>query len=586
MKTKLLIIASTFMILMNVQAQKHNDSLIIYDFLKGVYLKHSIKPKRGKPVTLQIANINPLFYEITVKSNDREVSYQNLDIELAKRTLDDIQKNNYYKTEENFALQESYIGLWSGEKEAGATKSKDFNQIQDKYSELSKSKITLEKLEKDRKSLNDSLKVDIAEKDSLILSEKQRIAAKEYEIKKIENESKDDNILRLSVSEKKKLVDKAYNEYISYTREIIKLNQNYYNYIDKVISPELTYTMYQSIIENQENNTLYKKCEEDKKRKTSLLTVEEQKKCDTLLSKAFPIETTFFLDREKLKNAYGVVKTYPLLYQDVVAKVNDFVAFVNYGKLSTTKETDLLILKAVATKDIERIQQTIKAADDIVQKINLSKKLNQVEILDRILQKKDTYDYFSAPIQGEEDYLEFNVEIKSKRDLSNTYHINNDKSFRYFEYLTGGIRFDFSIGTTFDFGTVDEKYTLDAQNVIKRVDNNKYNPTIAGIFHASFRNTSDFAWGVSLGASFTTGLSFNSIFPGISLLIGKRNKVIITAGPSLRQVNELKSYYKEGNTLASTLADDDLLTKNFKIGGFVGISYNLTPKQKETLKLK
>ena len=68
--------------------------------------------------------------------------------------------------------------------------------------------------------------------------------------------------------------------------------------------------------------------------------------------------------------------------------------------------------------------------------------------------------------------------------------------------------------------------------------------------------------------------------------MGKRNKFILTAGPSFRLVDELKSNYKEEMQLNNTIADEDLLTKNFKIGAFVGISYNLTPKQKDTLKLK
>ncbi|AZA77941.1 hypothetical protein EG347_10620 [Chryseobacterium sp. G0186] len=563
---------------------------VVYDFFSGEFDKKNINPRRGVPVSLKINRINPFFYEIVIKSEDKEISYQNTDVEAAKKSLDELQQNNYYKMQESFVFEESYVTLLSSGKSSNTNP--EISNLQKKYFKLDSLalKINQFKSEKDdlaeRIKMNESardinyeknknsLQNEIVNKNNDIYLVDQKILKIQYEIKQLESKSTDTNVLMESINKKIVKLNTAYNKFIDISREFIKLNQNYNNYIDKVISPELTYEMYESIIENQKNNTLYKKCKENK----------DDKECNDLVNKNLPVETTFFLSKDKLNYAYGVFNAYPELYQEVIMNVNDFISFLNYGNLNFSSENDLL--KSSLIKDVERIQKSIKVADDVVQKINLSKKLNEVEILDRLLRKSETYEYVSAPIQGEEDYLEFDVVIKSKRNLSNTYHINNDKNFRYFEYITGGIRFDFSVGTVFDFGTIDRKYTLDSNSAIQRLDNNKYNPTIAGIFHASFRNSSDFAWGLSLGASFTTGLSFNSIFPGVSLLMGKRNKIILTAGPSFRLVDELKANYKEGMQLNNSLADEDLLTKNFRIGGFVGISYNLTPKQKDTLKLK
>ena len=567
-------------------------SQIVYDFSSGYFENKKLTVRRGEPVSLKIKNINPFFYEIVIKREDKEIAFQNTDIEAAKKTLDEIQQNNYYKIQENFVFDESYVNL------SQLTQKPEDNarvqSLQSKNYELDSLELLIQKL------INE--KIDIEEKMKSIdsqMDESSKVALNSYQIKKknkvdsiydnqqkllklksekqqIESQSNDINLLKVNINKRVEDLNKIYITYIKVSRDIIKYNQNYNNYIDKVISPELTCEMYESILKNGKNNALYKKCKDRN----------DDSECISFLNSILPpeIETTFFLNKENLDYAYGVFKNYPSVYQDLIEKVNDFISYLNYGTLNSTNEGGTL--KSMVARELERIQKSIKNVDDVIQKINLSKKLNEVEILDRLLRKPETFEYVSAPIQGEEDYLEFDVVIKSKRNLSNTYHINNDKSFKYFKYITGGIRFDFSVGTVFDFGTIDKKYTLDAESKIQRLDNNKYNPTIAGIFHASFRNSKSVAFGFSLGASFTTGLSFNSIFPGVSLLMGKRNKIILTAGPSFRLIDELKSNYKEGMTLNNSLADSDLLTKNFRIGGFFGISYNLTPKQKDVLKLK
>lgn len=587
MKTRIILFLMLIMSVKSFAQDKKDEQMIIYDFAKGDYEKSDIKPKRGKPVSLKIKNINPFFYEINIKSEDKSISYQNTDLDFAKKTLDEIQQNNYYKMQESFVFAEENVTFLATDK----ISTNKIETLNAKYLEIEESQLIIndlveksEKIEKkineinsnaDNKNGKEELIKELKKKNDSILLFKKNILKEKNEINKIVSKSEDENLIKGNINKRIEILNTVYNKYINVAREIIKLNQNYNNYIDKVISPELTYSMYDKILTNQEINNYIKKCKEKK---------ESQKLCDSLYTKVLPIESTFFLSKENLDYAYGVFKVYPKFYQSVISETNDFISFLNYSNVNSLESSDFL--KSVLIKDIERIQKSIKIADDVVQKINLSKKLNQIEILDRVFRDEKTFEYVSGPIQGEEDYIEFDVNIKSKRNLTETYSVNNDKSFNYFEYITGGIRFDFSIGTIFDFGTIDKKYTLDSNNIIQRLNNNKYNPTIAGIFHASFRNTSDYAFGFSLGTSFNTDFSFNSIFPGISLLMGKRNKIILTAGTSFRLVDDLKANYSEGMSLTNSLADEDLLTKNFKIGFFIGISYNLTPKQKDNLKLK
>lgn len=95
-----------------------------------------------------------------------------------------------------------------------------------------------------------------------------------------------------------------------------------------------------------------------------------------------------------------------------------------------------------------------------------------------------------------------------------------------------------------------------------------------------------FAFGFSLGASIDlTSLNLNSFFPGISLLIGKKEKTIFTVGPAFKKVNQIKSIYDTNTIYDTSIQVADITSEQFKIGWFVGISYNLTSKQKSKIKV-
>lgn len=540
-----------------------NTEFICYDFASGNFDKKKITVRRNEAVAIKIKNINPFFYRINVKSDDKIISYLNTDRDEVAKVTNEIEQMNYYKIQEQYSFE---LGAPSLFIEAPDNKEKieELNKLNEDIN--SKNKLGLdEKFYKEKIDRFLKLGSDISniQLDSLkifqnnLLKIQKDLIGLDYEIQKKVNSTTNQDIFKTVLNDRITRLNSRYYFFEKNAREIIKLNQNYNNYVDKVITAELTYCMYQNILENQE-----KKIKDGEK---------------------IPqIETTFLLDIKKLNGAYSTFNNYKTAYQEMVNELNEFTIFLNYSNLNVLNDKEFV--RSVLLKDIDRLQKSVKNIDEVVQKINLSKKLNQVEVLDRLLRKKTTYEYVSAPIQGEEDYLEFDVAIKSKRDMKDTFHVDNDKSFKYRQYINGGIRFDFSLGTVFDFGTTDEKYTLDQNNSIKKMNNNRYNPTIAAMFHASFRNSSDFAFGFTVGTSFNTNFSFNSLFPGVSILFGKRNKFILTAGPSFRLVDELKSNYQEGEILNNGITDEDLLVKNFKVGVFFGLSYNLTPKQQSSLK--
>lgn len=107
---------------------------VVYDFSSGEFINKDLKVKRGKPVSLKIQSINPFFYEILIKSEDKEISYQNTDVEAAKKTLDEIQQNNYYKMQDSFVFEESYVSLLSPGKSSNSNP--EIVNLQKKYFKL------------------------------------------------------------------------------------------------------------------------------------------------------------------------------------------------------------------------------------------------------------------------------------------------------------------------------------------------------------------------------------------------------------------------------------------------------------------
>ncbi|MBL0013616.1 MAG: hypothetical protein IPP30_07635 [Flavobacterium sp.] len=233
-------------------------------------------------------------------------------------------------------------------------------------------------------------------------------------------------------------------------------------------------------------------------------------------------------------------------------------------------------------KDVEVTYSKVDITD-------LRKRLNNVEIIDSVLSTEKAFTIVSDPVQPLEDYVEFKVKIKQSRSLGSSMIRENDRDFTYMEYVRNGVRWDVSVGPVFDFGIKNQEYEIQKtdDNKYKIIENNssQFTPTVAGMLHTSFRTNNMFAFGFTLGVSINvTDLNFNSFFPGVSLLIGKREKIVFTVGPAFKKVNQIKEIYKDNRIVDEQIQVTDLTSEQYKIGFFFGLSYNLTSKQKSRVK--
>lgn len=525
--------------------------IITYDFAKGTFDNSMVKPCYKVPTILRITNINPLFYNIKIEADDKVVDY--LNTELTEQAKQKIEKTEFIKLpeEKKYTLNTDLISLLPDYTITDETQKSKYEKIRDEFDTQN---IKLREQQKSYFQETDKTKLD--ELDKQIETTKLSIQKEENKLEDLEKEDKSNKVLMNGIKLRLSNLNKNHIALLSNVKEIVKLNGNFNNYIDKVVHPNMNYNEYQKIVDEVEK----------KKIKNN-------------------VEGIFLLNEKSIKYAYGVVNNYKTSSSDYLQNLNEFIIYINESEVQIQKIPNGNYILKQLNKEVDRMKSQLKSFDDLVLDIDLSKKFNHVEIINRLMQNKEFFEYTSVPIQGVEDYVEFNVDIESRKNVTADYYPDNKKSFRYFEYLKGGVRLDFSAGIVLNFGTIDKNYSIQ-NDVIKINSKNQFIPDLGIFFHSSFRNGSSWAPGISLGTSLDISkFNINSFYLGGSVLIGKRDKVIITAGPAFRLTQELKENFNENDEVIGIKDINDITTKNFKIGAFLALTYNLTNKQKGLIKI-
>ncbi|AXY75891.1 hypothetical protein D3H65_18740 [Paraflavitalea soli] len=278
---------------------------------------------------------------------------------------------------------------------------------------------------------------------------------------------------------------------------------------------------------------------------------------------AVDIKSQYF----ELKKLYHEVET---LYRDASAKAEDANA--------TAKQK----------KQIEEALEEIEKADELIDEEGLLGLLDEVSFLNDELRNKKNFLAVAPPVQMDGDYVAYQVTITPTYTKTVGAH-KNPINFKFDIPAKGGFKADFSVGPVVSFGSnaKDETYFLkeipgqDSVSLHKQDNNNAISPGIAAMMHFYPRTGKDWALGpmCGVGAGFQSVSDVNfSLFLGASLILGKRQKIIVSTGASWLRVERLKSpEFKDGSKYAvSKITVGDVTEKVFKPSGFISISYNLT----------
>jgi len=548
---------------------------IIYDFKTKEYIKSNVKPRVGEPLVFKIKNINRLAYDVTIKSDDAAIldEYFKDGFETAvKKTGDETGKNEASTPKTITDTKLSKDALTTAGQDKITKPDDNANKILSISKSIVKDEYSIDSLKTEKQKRIDliktyTIKLDFFQDSIKTIKPEDSKTAIENSLKKALNEkisiqNKIDSLLSASIAKKNDIISisnavdavektfdqlsQLYSEILYESQKMRAIDESYQNFHQSALNPLLKYELYETYSKDQK----------------------------------------FILYQ---------LPQYRSQINDFDKSINNFINFYNQA-INNWEIFDAI--KLVEAKDNIRIKYQLykEEVDKIktsVDALNISTKLRKVEAIHAILKEEKAYEITSSPIQPLEDYVTFDVTIKN-RDLTKSAEYDDNREFTYMEYTRGGIRFDFSTGIVVNFIGNNDKYELanvEGDATHKKIiltDNNQFTPTLAGMFHTSFRSNGIWAFGLTLGASVNVEtFELGSLFPGVSLLIGKKQKFIISAGPAFRQVEELKSNYEENGIYNSADFNDDtqLTSKQFKLGFFCGITYNLTQKQRAKFKI-
>jgi hypothetical protein len=322
-------------------------------------------------------------------------------------------------------------------------------------------------------------------------------------------------------------------------------------------------------------------------------------KCDAYIRKAKEISNTIF-ELKLLK-----VKLVVMAQKDIsAAQMKTEIATINIPSTDpSTNYIQLLNLyadlqtayKFVLDKAVNEEKVEVKMVFDKIEKafVTIDEEQLLLQYSDVIylygeLQNDKNFIAIAPPVQADGDFINYKVTIDPAYTSALGAH-KNPVAFDFDVPVKCGWKVDFSVGPVFSFGNgaKDEKYFLEnsiTENksiLKKRENNNNISPGIAAMMHFYRRSGTEVSWGGLLGA----GAGFQNIddaevsfYTGLSLVLGKKQKIMINGGISFLSVERLKTeqYETDKEYLTSGINLVDVTEKVFKGSFFLSLSYNLT----------
>ena len=306
------------------------------------------------------------------------------------------------------------------------------------------------------------------------------------------------------------------------------------------------------------------------------------------------------LSKQLWKNHGEMLAALPALLTEEQMKANYDLFTVYYAKAYSLYTNALLAAEAADEakvpgaksyiKAIKQADEKIEEGHDLFYQDNFIKLIEDVVTLQNALENSANFEVKSAPIQVDGDYVGFTFKIAPVQ-VNSLMPFETAQEFPIEIPARGGLKVDFGVGPAFSFGdnSRDNIYFFeptskkDTSVLKQRPNNNTISPGIAATMHVGPRNGTEWrpALMFGVGAGFQTMQDVNlSMYVGASVVCGKRERVMLSAGWSFLRVERLKDkeYTLDKEYLTSSTSIANVTEKVFKSSGFLSISYNLTNK--------
>jgi hypothetical protein len=573
-----------------------NNYVIEYDFSTGLYTENTVKPKVHIPVIYKIKNINRYAYKIEIKSKDSVLAFS--------FTLDGLPKEIFVAPKKD---QET-TSTSTDESPAPLT-GVNSNDVKDVANETPENKMDLVKLlnstvkiiELNRQIATDSEKLKVV---SEKISQNQAFLKKDLDEIKVLKDSVNTKIQELENSNDASAVNsnltdlKAMSKIIADNESLIKEEAKLARKLKTSKNDMEDLKTTQGALESfvKENEKLGEQFLQFRQ------TYREVNKINQCYEKLYELITYHQLTKEiadeKIKYFADKQKNEFDGYQDQIAILRSryYDMQVQYGILKRNFPLNDKLSESGQAKLYGQADDYMSRAKNMFEKINLSdvqKKMNLMPFIIESLGNPDTFELKSPPIEVTGDVVTFNIDIQAKNKTEDK--ILNERKFKHQEFTYGGTRIDFGLGLAgsyFDHTPIHELQvkTVDtlSEITVQKKSNQLIVPSLIGLATMSHRSSRYTCFGGSagLGIDVVNGkIQLSNFFIGPSVTFGRYERLTLTAGATLRNVQQLKSGYKIGSKVTGTSDDiENYLTDKYKVGFFASLTVVLTKGVKENLK--
>ena len=252
---------------------------------------------------------------------------------------------------------------------------------------------------------------------------------------------------------------------------------------------------------------------------------------------------------------------------DVPSIIKYYSSIITRIKLSAPEIKE----KATTTEEKEKVDEIINETVGI---FNVRSHYQLASFYNSINEQKFTVNKFIKKPNA--DDIIVNVTLSPNAEFSNEKMI---KSVEIPLLVNGGVKIDFSTGI-FVSNLVDDVYlnkpnyengSITSYNLIKE-DENPIGYGLAGYMHTYWRTHKDFNVALSLGVGIDQNTQVK-IMPGLSLIVGRKERLVINAGFAFGKVKQLSKEQDTERLYSSKI--DPIYSEPYKLGWSVGISYNL-----------
>ncbi|WP_293888495.1 MULTISPECIES: hypothetical protein [unclassified Sphingobacterium] len=575
-----------------VRPKETNTYVVEYNFGQGVFSRNRLAARVNYPMVFKITNINRLAYDINISSIDSILANSLIADDLSKwipaaspvkpeTTIS--QAANQSSTVDISANDVIHQGKDSEDKvKAIVADAENIQYIGREKEKLRVLKDTLEKVSSDYKEGKRQLNVLIAQRDSLLTvkkamsdsstNEKQYLQSYIDTLDRMKEKIKfyrDSTKMLAGVEE----IRKKYSDQESKVKRVTDIKNKAFRKFS--YDSENYITGYNALIKSYNN--------------IRQLMVDYKEMLVICQNPNLTLESYSTDAKVKMDSVYSRLTS----AFHSIESINDQLSQMGplYAQIKYNPGLDSLLNFGGKIKLYAYIE-SLKFNVDMLQK-GFDRKLldaiaSEMKECIPMLSREENYYIVSEPIQPKNDMVIFNIAIKKRE--GNSSKLIKERFFKHEEYIRKGLRFDLGIGLAGSFFRNAKLYDLerrDSATYITRKGRHTYVPSVIGLATLGFRSASYTTFGLSAGMGLDINegeIQVSNFYTGPSLTLGRYDRVTITGGIALKNLNVLKSSYQVNKGYSASISESDVFTKRYHFGYFLSITYNLTKGMKNNIK--